>query len=77
MGFFSKLFGGSGPACSSCGKPVTHISIDMVGKNVNGVRCKGCGQTYCLFCKNVARELMKCDGCGGDQFSFLVDGKLP
>ncbi len=77
MGFFSKLFGGNAPACSSCGKPATHTSIDLVGKNVDGVRCKVCGQTYCLLCKTPGKELLVCDGCGSDQVSFLVDGKAP
>ena len=61
--------------CPSCGKPVTHVSVDIQGKNVNGVKCKSCNQMYCLVCYNPAQRLLTCEKCGHDKFSFLVDGK--
>jgi len=84
MGSFAQWSKRVSKACASCGKPATHISFDLAGmglkgdltgKTLNGQRCKGCGQVYCLACKNPARDLLKCENCGQRQFSFLVDGK--
>ena len=60
--------------CPSCGKSVTHISIELNGKNINGVKCKRCNQMYCLSCYNPTKRLLTCEKCGNKEFSFLVDG---
>lgn len=81
MGIFKNLFEKTNksdekqPRCAACGKLVNHVSVKAGDKTLNGVRCKNCGKMYCLACKNPTKQLLKCDSCGSNQFSFIVDGE--
>lgn len=60
--------------CPACGRAVTHAAVPFGGKELSGVRCKGCGRSFCLICYNPTQRLLTCEQCGHGEFSFLVEG---
>ena len=68
----SWLFGKKKPLCPACDQAVNRSQFDVQGKTLSGVKCKSCGQEYCLTCYNPAGTMLKCQKCGHEKFSFMV-----